>query len=133
MPSVKHEKGVEFFERTVHGFQRKNLCKKISLATDSDIPYRGYIPDGFMIDHEKRTLHLFEVDGSSYTNALRLSKLEALWWEIDGAGWFMNLTILDLGTGAISKFDNGYFTQMVNDQSEKNRVANGTMTLPEWM
>jgi len=58
-----------------------------------------YIPDGFVFCDDTKTLHVYEVNGHSYTNPARITRLVNLWWAVDACSWFLNLTTVNLFTG----------------------------------
>jgi hypothetical protein len=75
-------------------------------------PVLNYIPDGFYIDIENKTLHLLEVDGTSGTTENKLSKMIDLWWHIDSESWSLTLTSISVHSKAKSFMDDQHFAEI---------------------
>jgi hypothetical protein len=125
----KHEQIiVDFIEKNPHWkkFQfRKELNK---FFADDPFEILNYIPDGFYIDKEKRTVNLLEVDGTSGTTTAKLNKMIDLWWQIDGRSWFLTLTSISVYTEAISFIDDSGFYELaikqIHEEIRKERKQN---------
>ena len=79
---------------------------------EDPFPVLNYIPDGFYIDIENKTLHLLEVDGTSGTTENKLSKMIDLWWHIDSLSWCLTLTSISVNTRAKSFMDDQTFADI---------------------
>lgn len=75
-------------------------------------PTLNYIPDGFWIDVENKTLNLLEVDGTSGTTKEKLGKMIDLWWAMDDLSWSLTLTSISVNTKAESFMSDDKFCKL---------------------
>ena len=103
---IQHEVAVRNFCAQRPAWKRRELRKTLNeLFDDAPIHALGFIPDAFCVDEENCTVHLFEADGSSRTDAVKLQNICELWYILDALGWSCTLTTLHLVTGAMSRID----------------------------
>lgn len=53
------------------------------------------IPDAYLIDTEKRTAFLFEVEDTNPISAAKLRKLSEIWFRLDCLSWEMRVFLID--------------------------------------
>lgn len=116
MPSAIHEIAVAAIlqdhpEAKTHGML-KALRVAVGPLRENDFRGYGVIPDAFVVDHEKKLLVAFEVEGAYPLNDRKMEIYCDLWWTLDGIGWdfllvtvdrWGNRTSVDMGDFAIAK------------------------------
>jgi len=53
------------------------------------------IPDAYLIDHEKKTAFLFEVEDTNPISADKLRKLSEIWFFLDSINWEVRVFLID--------------------------------------
>lgn len=93
---TEHKQIILSLEASIPNFKWRGFRKALNTALpDGEVGYTKFIPDGYVINKDTKTIQLWEVVCSSDITGQKLIALLQFWWEMDAYGWSIEITILN--------------------------------------
>ena len=92
---TEHKQIILSLANSIPNFNWRGFRKELNNVLDNQLDYLKFIPDGYVIDRDAKTVHLWEVVCSNDITGNKLTALLQFWWEMDCYGWRVHLTILN--------------------------------------
>lgn len=140
MAGAIHELAVQKVLEDWPAAKTRRLMREIRAAVpnyaEEDFKFHlGAIPDAFLIDRDRKTVVLFEVEDSHPVSEQKMDIYVDLWWVLDWNEWDLVLVTLDRWGNYLTEFNLASYVakKLVLDAKRNPQKRSPSRSMIEWV